>query len=85
MKVSPRRRWKQRFRRGCHPDSLANLGSTPMYDERKVYFSVGMTPSSKEKLADIAEKNNLSFSEVLERIARGLTVADIQRLVHPRA
>jgi hypothetical protein len=84
---SPRQKWKHRkegFERGCHPDSLANLrGNAPLYEVRKLTFSVGLTPNTKE-LKKIAEKNKLSFSEVIERIGRSLSDDDIEKLVQPR-
>lgn len=82
---SPRQKWKHRkegFERGRHPDSLANLrGNAPLYEVRKLTFSIGLTPSTKDKLKKIAEKNKLSFSEVIERISRSLSDDDIEKLL----
>lgn len=82
---SPRQEWKQRkegFERGCHPESLANLrGNPPLYEVRKLTFSIGLTPGTKGKLKKIAEKNKLSFSEVIERIGRNLSDDDIEKLL----
>lgn len=83
---TPRQRQKHRFKQGCHPDSLANLnGSTPLYEARKINFSIGLTPHTKGKLKTIADDNDLSLSEVIERIARGLSADAIQKLVQPKA
>lgn len=86
---SPRQKRKQQkegFERGYHPDSLANLrGNAPLYEVRKLTFSIGLTPNTKDKLKKIAEKNKLSFSEVIERIGRSLSDDDIEKLVQPRA
>ena len=56
-----------------------------MYEEKKVPSSIGLTPKTREKLKIIAENNNLSLSELLERIGRALSPAQIQGLLALKA
>jgi DNA replication protein DnaD len=85
-KVESQRRPKQRYKQGRHPNCLANLKDhQPMYEERKVPVSVGLTPKTREKLKKIAERNSLSVSELIERIGRVLSPAEIENLLTLKA
>ena len=73
---------QKRFKPGCHPDSLANLKrQNPLYGTRKVNFSIGLTPETRAKLKLVAEANNFSVSELVERVTRALSMDDIQKLI----
>lgn len=83
---SAQRRPKKRYKQGRHPNCLKNLKDhQPMYEEKKVPSSIGLTPKTREKLKIIAENNNLSLSELLERIGRALSPAQIQGLLALKA
>ena len=46
-------------------------GSATSYTETKVKVGVSLTPTSAEKLKEVAKELGLSRSELVERIARG--------------
>ena len=62
-------------KRKINPNSLANLsktGTKPKYGERKAYCHLGITPTAKERLKEMAHEWECgSMSEFVEQIARG--------------
>ena len=58
-----------------HPNSLANLsktGTKPKYGERKKYCQLGLTPTARKRLEQMAQEWECrSMSELVEQIARG--------------
>ncbi len=50
-----------------------------MYDELKKNVSLSLTPTALDGLTGISEKLNISRSELIERIGRGLlTIAELK-------
>lgn len=47
-------------------------GQPEMYDERKKIVSVGITPTALAGLKQLSKELNISCSELIERIGRGL-------------
>lgn len=60
--------------RGMNPRSLKNLrpGIPQIHDEPKTArINTALTPTGKEGVLKLAEKYNLSLSELIEQIGRG--------------
>lgn len=56
-------------------------GKERLYSGKKKSFSVGLTTATHEKFNVIAVENDLSFSELLERLGRTLTVEAVRKLL----
>ena len=59
---------------GKHPESLKNLRPNipQIHEEAKtVRLNTHLTPTGKRGVMELAEKYNLSLSELIERIGRG--------------
>jgi len=56
-------------------------GKQRLYSGKKKSFSVGLTVATHEKFNAVATENDLSFSELIERLGRALTVEDIRELL----
>lgn len=56
-------------------------GKQRLYSGKKISFSVGLTAATHAKLDAVAAENDLSFSELVERLGRALTVEMIQKLL----
>ena len=56
-------------------------GKERLYSGKKKSFSVGLTTATHEKFNVLAAENDLSFSELIERLGRALTVENIRELL----
>ena len=62
--------------------SRRGRGKRPLYNEgTKKSLSVGLTAATHEKFKAAAVENGLSFSELIERLGRALTVENIRELL----
>ena len=54
-------------------------GQPEVYDELKKIVSLSITPTAKAGLDQLSEQLNISRSELIERIGRGLfTISDLK-------
>lgn len=54
-------------------------GQPEMYNELKKIFSFSLTPTARAGLEQLSEQLNISRSELIERIGRGLlTIAELK-------
>jgi hypothetical protein len=54
-------------------------GQPEVYDELKKIFSFSLTPTARAGLDQLSEQLNISRSELIERIGRGLlTIAELK-------
>lgn len=54
-------------------------GQPEMYNELKKIFSFSLTPTARAGLEQLSEQLNISRSELIERIGRGLlTITELQ-------
>ena len=54
-------------------------GQPEMYNELKKIFSFSLTPTARVGLEQLSEQLNISRSELIERIGRGLlTIAELK-------
>ena len=56
-------------------------GKERLYSGKKQSLSVGLTAATHAKFKAVAVENNLSFSEVIERLGRALTAESIRELL----
>ena len=62
--------------------SRGGRGKRPLYNEGiKKSLSVGLTVATHEKFKAAAVENGLSFSELIERLGRALTLESIRELL----
>lgn len=61
--------------------SRKGRGKQRLYNGKKISYSVGLTAATHAKLDTVAAENDLSFSELVERLGRALTVEMIQKLL----
>lgn len=62
--------------------SRRGRGKRPLYNEgTKKSLSVGLTVATHEKFKVAAVENGLSFSELIERLGRVLTLESIRELL----
>jgi hypothetical protein len=64
---------QQNFKRkGSHKGIACRKGEPIFWDELKERINLSLTPTAIANLTQIAEEENLTRSEVLERILRGM-------------
>jgi len=56
-------------------------GKERLYSGKKQSLSVGLTAATHAKFKAVAVENNLSFSELIERLGRALTAEMIRELL----
>ena len=65
------------FSSGNHPRSRKNLRPRkPTYGQNKVRKDVYVTPDGWNGLKEVAEKHEVSVSELVERIGRGMIATE---------
>ena len=67
------------YKKGTHKGIACRKGEAIFWDEPKKRFNISLTPQAIKNLTKIAEQENLSRSEVLERILRGMLVVNLNR------
>lgn len=59
-------------------------GQPEIYDELKEIVSISVTPTARAGLDRLSEQLNISRSELIERVGRGLlTIAELTTQVEP--
>jgi hypothetical protein len=79
-KVKTKGRKRQEYEKKPPRKGVKSMRGQPeMYNELKKIFSFSLTPTARAGLEQLSEQLNISRSELIERIGRGLlTIAELK-------